>query len=136
MKLTKLLIGVLVVLSLSFVWLTFNPVLKKLNAPTRPMPVETKQPTQPPARVSKETQEPTFTETGNLVFDDNKWFLLYEEPGAPALNLELIVTEKTTCDLGTDFTGCDLNRVKSGARVKVTGVREGNKLRVTKLVSK
>ena len=131
MKITKLLVGFLVVLLLSFVWLTFKPGTKKLNAPARPTPESTTQPTPTVTPVS--TEEISFQETGNLVYDEGSWYLVYEEPGAPALNLELKFTQDSQCFLGEDKEGCDLYQVKSGSRVTVSGVPTEGELKVTEL---
>jgi len=131
--LKKLLIGFVVVVVLIFGWVFFKPGMKELNAPTiEPTPQATEQ-SAVKETPSPEPEEPlNFTETGNLVFEGNSWYLLYEEPGAPALSLKLVITDQTKCNLGENVN-CDLNRVKSGARVQVSGRKSDNTIEVNQL---
>ncbi len=136
MKIKKLLAGFLVIFLLGLVWFFFKPGMRELNAPTRTEPDVVERTEESPVVVTplaSPDTESSFSETGNLVFDDGSWFLLYEEPGAPALRLELLFSEDTNCDLGENQKDCDLTRVKSGARITVFGMRKDDKLYVTEL---
>lgn len=52
----------------------------------------------------------TFSQIGNLIFKNSSWYLIYEKPGAPALEVKIIVK-----------AGSDLLQYKTGDRVKITG---------------
>ncbi len=76
------------------------------------------------------------TRTGVLVRDNpgmppGRWFLLYEEPGRPALTLELGITSATRCLEDTKVARCDA--LVPGTRVRVEGALARDRLEVTTL---
>jgi hypothetical protein len=80
------------------------------------------------------TARPSIARTGVLVRDNpgmppGRWFLLYEEPGAPALTLELAITSATRCLEDTKVARCDA--LIPGTRVRVDGTLDGDRLAVT-----
>lgn len=75
-----------------------------------------------------------FEKIGNLVRNNpgqkaNVWYLVYEEPGKPALSKELNFTEGSMC---TDVL-CDTSLLQSGDRVSVTGDLVGERVTVIRL---
>jgi len=72
-----------------------------------------------------ETQA-NFSETGNLVKDNpgfkpGVWYLVYEKPGAPALNAELKFNEDSFCQVGSVSQSCQITPFEAGDRAQVTG---------------
>jgi hypothetical protein len=65
-----------------------------------------------------------FEKEGNIVQQDGKWILVYEEPGAPALTAVLEFNENGSFDF---------KNFKQGMRVKVTGEKTDNKVEVSQL---
>lgn len=63
-----------------------------------------------------------FSQTGNLSKKDNKWYLVYEEPGMPALTVELQFNKDSVCDFEKGGQ-CDLSTFIEGERVRVDGVK-------------
>jgi hypothetical protein len=90
----------------------------------QPSPTATATATATPSPTS--TAVPDFEETGTLVRDNpglpsGVWFLLYEEPGAPALTVELSFDESSQCTRDAQRVACDTLEV--GTRAHVTGTR-------------
>lgn len=61
-----------------------------------------------------------FSQEGNLVFKNNDWYLIYEKPGAPALELKI----KTN----------NFSSFKNGDRVRIIGSVLWNEISVTSIV--
>lgn len=85
---------------------------------------------------------PNFVKTGNLVATavdgktDEGWSLLYEEPGKPALKVNLIFSDESLCDQGSGNQPClILSSFAIGERVKVEGMEseDDNKVTVFKM---
>lgn len=75
----------------------------------------------------------TFDETGNLTFNSpgaspETWYLVYEEPGAPALTAELAFTQESVCNLQSGTTTCP-EGLAPGMRVRVIGKVRDNIVR-------
>lgn len=67
-----------------------------------------------------------FEATGNLVrnnpgMKENTWFLVYERPGAPAMNIELSFSDSSKCFVGASSTACSEIGVPNGSRANVEG---------------
>jgi hypothetical protein len=74
-----------------------------------------------------------FSETGNLVLrqkdGQDRWFLVYEKPGQPALSVSLAFIQESFCDLGSGLAPCgDVSQFTQGQRAEVIGqtVSTGN----------
>jgi len=81
----------------------------------------------------EESMDINFSETGNLTegtYQD--WRLVYEEPGAPALFVELIFTEQSMCNIGEGEQKCTeiKEKLEIGQRVSVLGEKQQNMLKV------
>jgi len=64
-----------------------------------------------------------FSKVGNLSKKENIWYLVYEEPGNPALVVKLQFDKDSVCDF--DKGGkCDLSVFIEGGRVRVDGVKK------------
>ncbi|MFA5087303.1 MAG: hypothetical protein WC470_03325 [Candidatus Paceibacterota bacterium] len=77
-----------------------------------------------------------FFKTGNLVKDNpgmeaGVWYLVYEAPGAPALQIKLQV-DKAICDLGSQPIACE-QALKQGRLVTITGEIENNVVIASKI---
>lgn len=65
-----------------------------------------------------------FQEKGNLVLEDGLWYLLYEEPGQPALKKQLRFIEGSVCDFEGKKGLClapHKDILKEGLRVEIEG---------------
>ncbi len=73
-----------------------------------------------------------FIETGNLVEGkDNKWALLYEEPGQPALKVDLSFNSESLCELEQEIKSCLIlpdDFFEVGERVEIEGTKQGEKV--------
>jgi hypothetical protein len=74
-----------------------------------------------------------FSETGNLVLrqkdGQDRWFIIYEKPGQPALSASLAFIQESFCDLGQGLAPCGDNpQFVQGQRAEVIGqtVSTGN----------
>lgn len=68
-----------------------------------------------------------FNKIGNLTQDTNKaWYLVYEEPGAPALRIKLILSQE--CLMTNEYITCSSNTFKIGDRVIAKGIPENGNL--------
>jgi hypothetical protein len=89
-------------------------------------------PPPPPAAVDQPGIN-NFSVEGNVVrnnpgMESNIWYLVYDEPGAPGRNAKLTFTDASHCVIG-DFDGvCTHSLVIVGARVEVTGFRDGEQV--------
>jgi hypothetical protein len=79
-----------------------------------------------------------FSQTGNITNFDaasgrpvNFWTLLYEKPGAPALNTKLVFTSSSRCDLGDGSQSCEESSLVNGLRVSVSGITDQNQVIVS-----
>ncbi len=83
------------------------------------------------------SQQINFVETGTLTRNNpgqpqGEWFLIYEQPGAPALNVQLNITQNSQCFNSTQLP-CTQANLQPGDRVLIRGVRENNTVEVTRL---
>jgi hypothetical protein len=66
-----------------------------------------------------------FSESGNLVLRQqdggDRWVLIYEKPGQPALSANLTFIGESFCDLGSGLAPCDTTQFAQGQRVLVVG---------------
>ena len=69
----------------------------------------------------------TFNKVGNLTQATNKaWYLVYEEPGAPALSVKLMLSQE--CTMTNEKITCDYYDFKIGDRVNATGIVDNGNL--------
>ncbi|MDD5145374.1 MAG: Gmad2 immunoglobulin-like domain-containing protein [Candidatus Pacebacteria bacterium] len=71
-----------------------------------------------------------FSKTGNLVKDNpgfkpGVWYLVYEEPGMPALNAELKFSADSGCNIGNNSKSCHSVAFETGERVQISGWKIG-----------
>ncbi len=65
-----------------------------------------------------------FMKIGNMTRDDfGVWKLIYEKPGAPALSVKLVFSEKSVCKNGEETVLCE-SFLNIGDRVKVEGLAD------------
>ncbi|MCC2631206.1 MAG: hypothetical protein K0S38_1015 [Candidatus Paceibacter sp.] len=71
--------------------------------------------------VQSNSENLNFSKTGNIVRPENQqaWYLVYEEPGKPALRVELSFQNSI-----------ETSRLTIGDRVKIEGVRTGDRVDV------
>jgi hypothetical protein len=67
-----------------------------------------------------------FSETGNLTFKGEeggieRWALVYEKPGQPALSVDLFFTQDSFCDFGSGAEPCLEPQFEQGQRAEVQG---------------
>lgn len=79
-------------------------------------------------QVNNETNE--FDKTGNLVrnnpgMEPGVWHLVFEEPGAPALSVQLQFTSSSICADGAENNTCDPEELTEGGRVHILGEESG-----------
>lgn len=77
-------------------------------------------------RVSIRDEAEQFEAEGNLVrnnpsMEQDIWYLVHEEPGAPALTKKLQFTSASICALGVENDICNLDVFEQGQRVYVFG---------------
>lgn len=135
----------------SFLWIIFGTllaigvmsVITRLNTPENSWicvnnewvkhgnPDETK----PQGKCGDIVSGTDFIEKGNIVKYQGKstWSLVYEKPGAPALNIPLVFTSKSQCKMGQSIVTCEDELWKQGAKAQVEGVVNGNSVNVLKL---
>lgn len=69
----------------------------------------------------------SFNKTGNLTQDTNTaWYLTYEEPGAPALRVKLLLTQE--CAMTNEVITCGVNSFRVGDRITAMGISENGNL--------
>ncbi|MDO9445928.1 MAG: hypothetical protein Q7K37_11485 [Dehalococcoidia bacterium] len=105
-------------------------------ATASPTPTASTSPSPTVAEPPAPTPQIDFERTGNLVRDNpglppGVWFLLYEEPGAPALTAELEFAAESSCVAEAQVIPCDA--LEPGSRVVVAGVQSGQRVRVVRL---
>jgi hypothetical protein len=72
-----------------------------------------------------------FVDSGNIVENNGGWDLIYEEPGAPALQVSLKFDENSICRKeGEEDQSCFPVYWKQGDRVSVEGKRRGEQVQV------
>lgn len=74
--------------------------------------------------------ENLIEKTGNLTKQNSSWVLVYEEPGKPALTLNLEFNANSLCEKGAQKDICVLENFKIGSRVRISGAINGNNLNV------
>lgn len=85
----------------------------------------------PPAARDQATDN--FSKTGNLIRNNpgmkpGLWYLVFDEPGAPASSVELAFTGKSRCIIGSYDGACTESLLILGARVEVIGFRVGTQV--------
>lgn len=72
-----------------------------------------------------------FLDSGNIVGNNGGWDLIYEEPGAPALQVSLRFDENSICQKeGEEDQSCFPVYWEQGDRVSVEGKRRGEQVQV------
>lgn len=79
-----------------------------------------------------------FKEIGNIVRDnpgypEGVWFLVYEEPGSPAVSKALLFTDESLCVKDEQKFICDPEGFENGERLEVEGLKEDNEVKVITL---
>jgi hypothetical protein len=74
-----------------------------------------------------------FKKTGNLTKSGENWNLVYEEPGKPALSVDLEFNEKSLCTDAYKNNSCSPVYWEIGDRAEIIGYREENRVLVTYL---
>ncbi|MDD5071852.1 MAG: DUF3828 domain-containing protein [Patescibacteria group bacterium] len=78
--------------------------------------------------------ENNFNETGNLVYRDNAWKLVYEKPGKPALTVDLEFGSDCVCYPGDGRENpCRPTLWEEGYRATVSGKRDGDTIETASL---
>ncbi|MDD5341439.1 MAG: hypothetical protein PHC97_03330 [Patescibacteria group bacterium] len=72
-----------------------------------------------------------FTQTGNIAknspgFKTDIWYLVYEQVGSPALNVELSFDEKSMCEINGQTNPCLPGTFNQGDRATVSGIKNGS----------
>mgnify|MGYP006195663719 FL=1 len=90
-------------------------------------------------RVSTPDEAEEFEREGNLTrnnpgMEPDIWYLIYEEPGQPALNTQLVFDATSICADGDENTTCDPETLETGMRVYILGEQEDDQsVRVIRL---
>jgi hypothetical protein len=79
-----------------------------------------------------------FEQEGNLVrgnpgMKTDAWYLIYEKPGQPALNVELRFTGSSICVERGQENICNPDKLEPGRRARVAGGKDGEAVNVTRL---
>lgn len=78
-----------------------------------------------------------FEETGNLIqqpeLEPGSWFLSHEKPGQPGLLAKLLFDAQSVCEGIALETPCNSTQLEAGMRVTITGLWQGDAVRVTSL---
>jgi hypothetical protein len=80
-----------------------------------------------------EVTDSRFQKEGYLNFEDENWVLVYEEPGSPALTVELELEENAMCIDDGIRTLCFASSFDEGLRVKVSGEEDDGKVIVKEI---
>lgn len=80
-----------------------------------------------------------FSETGNIAKNNpglkpNAWYLIYEQPGAAALNVELSFDENSFCQINSVSQPCLITTFSNGDKIEVTGRETDNLVIVKNLI--
>lgn len=76
---------------------------------------------------------PDFKKTGNLTMNAGNWQLLYEEPGKPALSVELEFDKNSLCHDSYEDKSCSSLFWEVGNRAEITGYQQGESVLVSSL---
>jgi hypothetical protein len=79
--------------------------------------------------------ETNFQREGYLVGAPGAWRLIYEEPGAPALTVDLLIGANSHCERNGEAGSCENILRIAGNRIKVEGNRSGTVLTVNKIIA-
>lgn len=74
-----------------------------------------------------------FSTEGNYVVIDGRPVFLYEEPGNPAVKLNLFFDVESICDFGQGEGKCNVHQLKSGDRVFIEGTKNKDELTIVKM---
>jgi len=82
--------------------------------------------------------ETNFSQTGNLArnnpgMEKNTWYLLYEEPGQPAISAKLIFSDTSACQLSAKEVKCQSAKLYIGQKVTVFGKFNSGNVAVDKI---
>ena len=80
------------------------------------------------------TDENTVEKTGYLTDSNGVWVLVYEEPGKPALTLDLVFDQQSNCLINEEPKVCVPEDLIVGSRVTIQGLTIENQLMVRNLV--
>ena len=88
--------------------------------------------------VSSERMVSDFSKTGNIVRDnpgypEGVWFLIFEEPGSPAISKALYFNEDSVCMISEEEETCDPDEMEVGSRVEVEGFEKEDEIEVMTL---
>jgi hypothetical protein len=105
-------------------WICTNDVWTKHGNPSSPAPTSG-------CGVTAQAPVTDTDITGQLIRDlpgmkQNAWYLIYEKPGAPALQAELVFNEKSTCFLGDTQGACPDILLLSSNYTNITGVTQSD----------
>lgn len=89
---------------------------------------------------NSKTPTSTVDVTGSLVRNNpglkpNTWYVVYEQPGSPALSLELSFNAGSTCVVNDSEINCSKLDVLNGQHVQVKGVRTNSIIQVQEIVT-
>lgn len=65
--------------------------------------------------------------------EETVWKFIYEEPGAPVLQVMLDFNNRSLCDYGQGEQICNEKKFENGLRVHVEGNKNGDQLKVIRL---
>lgn len=65
--------------------------------------------------------------------EETAWKFIYEEPGAPVLQVMLDFNNRSRCDYGQGEQICNKKKFENGLRVHVEGNKNGDQLKVIRL---
>lgn len=71
-----------------------------------------------------------FLEVGDLIQKGDTWIFLYEEPGKPALSVDLEFNENSVCSNGVEELSCSPYFWSVGSRAELSGEIDSGKLLV------
>jgi uncharacterized protein YxeA len=82
-----------------------------------------------------------FDQIGNLVrnnpgMEEDIWYLVYEQPGQPALTTSLIFTSSSICAEENENIICDTEKLTQGNRVRILGEEKEEGVEVIRLEQK
>ncbi|NCD00851.1 hypothetical protein EOL94_02065 [bacterium] len=78
--------------------------------------------------LNDEREKTNFSKTGNLIFRNNNWSFVYEEPGKPALSSFVKFDKLSKCIDNNDIVDCSYDILENGDRVTINGFNEANNL--------
>ncbi len=109
------------------IWFCEGGVWVKRGSPTYPRPTE---------NCPTESSSGKFNKTGVIFKDngENYWSFSYEEPSLPKLRVRLSFDSKSICKIGRAIVTCEDNLWPSGSKAEVSGIKDGNVVRVGSLV--